>query len=94
MFLQEVTTAVENLDKNRIVFRKSTGWLMATLVISCLSGLVYLGAHFFTREHQLDHMRDQIKQHRLVIDQLKLKNQLLERRLVEVETRVENIQEH
>jgi hypothetical protein len=94
MFLQDVTTAVEKLDKNRIVFRKSTGWLVATLVISCLIGLVYVGAHFFTREHQVDHMRDQVKENRLVIDQLELKNQILERRIVELETRVENLQEH
>lgn len=92
-FLQEVNTAVQKLDKDRLVLRKSTGWLVASLVITSLGGLAYAGSTFFTREHQLDHLRMQLKDTRETVEVLHHKNQKLERRIVELETQVENLQE-
>jgi septal ring factor EnvC (AmiA/AmiB activator) len=92
-FLQEVDDAVKHLDKDRIVMRRSTGGIVALLVLAALGGMGYVGAKFFTREHQLDHLRQELREVGEDVEQVQLQQQALERRLVELETDVESLQE-
>jgi len=77
-----------------IVFvNKATGGVVASLLIFLVFGLAYVGSTFFTRELQFDHLREQQKQLGLDFEELLVKNQKLERHLVELATRVENLED-
>lgn len=92
--VEAVTKAtVKQLDKNRYILRKTTGWLIAALVITALGAAAYLGAHFLTREHQVDHMQEQVRSMERQMDQTRKRQQTLEKRLVELETQYELMQE-
>lgn len=88
--VQQVTKrTVQELDKDRFILRKTTGWLMATLVITALGGASYLGSKFFTREAQMDHMQEQFRQMKHELDRSRMHRQSLEKRIVELETELE-----
>lgn len=90
---QVATETVKKLDKGRLVLRKTTGWLVATLVMAVLGGAAYLGSHFFTHEHQINHMQDQLRQARKEFEETRARQRTLERRLVELEQKFENSEE-
>jgi hypothetical protein len=84
---------VKDLDKDRYILRKTTGWLMATLVIIALGGAVSLGSNYFTRGHQVDHLQDEIHSLDGRLEETRKAHQVLERRLVELQTQLELLQE-
>lgn len=71
---------------------KATGWAVATLLLSLLGGIAYVGTTFFTREAQIEHLGSELRDASREVDLLRTQNQILERRLVEMETRLENIE--
>jgi septal ring factor EnvC (AmiA/AmiB activator) len=92
--LRKVDEAVKEVDKDRFVLRKRTGWLIATLVLVSLGGIAYISATLLTREAQLDTTRDHVKDLQRDMDSMKRKNRGLERKLVEIRTELDNIKEH
>ena len=84
---------VRELDKNRFAFRKTTGWLMALLVMATLGGGAYLGSNFFTREAQIAHMHEQLRRVQDDVEESQNDQQALERRGVDLEIQVELMQE-
>ena len=72
---------------------RTAGTAIACLLAFLLLGIAYIGSAFFTREHQLDHVKEQQKQMRHDLDEVKTKNQGLERRMVELATEVENLED-
>ena len=92
--VEQVTKeTVEKLDKNRFVLRKTTGWLVAALIVTILGASAYLGSKFFTREHQVDHLQKQLKTIQQELEDARRERQRLERRIVELETQFELMQE-
>lgn len=71
----------------------TTGAAVAGLLVFLLIGIAYIGSAFFTREHQFEHVREQQKQMRQELDQMKTKHQKYERSMVELATQVENMEE-
>lgn len=92
-FVREVDVAVKKLDKDRFVFRKTTGWLLAALILISLTAVTYAGTSIVTREHQFDHVREQVRELHKESAGCKEKHQQVEHRLVEIETQLENLQE-
>lgn len=91
--VEKVTVeTVRKLDKNRYVLRKTTGWLIAALVATALGAAAYLGSSFFTRGHQMDHLQDQVRGLEKELEEAHGTQQLLERRIVELETQHELMQ--
>jgi hypothetical protein len=80
---------VQEMDKDRLVVRKTTGWLGAGLIVTILISAAYLASTVLTREHQLRHVQDQIKETSLDLEEVRARNRKLERRMVELETAVE-----
>jgi hypothetical protein len=77
-----------------VVFvNKATGSIIAGLFVLVLVGVAYMGSTFFTREHQFEHYKNQQHQMKRDIEHLKSKNLQYERRMVELETQVENMQD-
>jgi uncharacterized protein HemX len=72
---------------------RATGSAIASLLVVLLIGIAYVGSTLFTRDHQFKHVKDQQKQMRRELDQMNAKNQRLERRMVELATHVENLEE-
>ena len=72
---------------------KTTGAAIASLLVLLLVGITYVGSTFFTRELQFDHLRDQQRQMQRELENLRTKNQELERRMVQVATHVENMED-
>jgi hypothetical protein len=72
---------------------RATGTAIAGLLIFLLGGIAYVGSTFFTREHQLDHVIDEQKKMRHDLDTLKMENQTFERRMVELSTQLENMED-
>jgi len=70
-----------------------TGNVIATLLVAMLIFLAYVISTFVTREHQIKHYKKEQKQLRREMDELKDKNLLFERRMVELETELENMEE-
>ena len=91
--MSEVGQAVKVLDRDRFVVRKTTGWFVAGLVISVLGGAAFIGSSIFTREHQFDHLQEQVQELTLAFERVRAREQILERRLVEIETEIENLKE-
>lgn len=92
--VEKVTVeTVKKLDKDRFVLRKTTGWLIAALVLAVLGGGVYLASNFATRAHQVDHLQDEIRDLNRDLDKAHKRQLLLERRIVELETQHELMQE-
>jgi len=75
------------------IFSRSLTSVLVSVLILTLTGIAYLGSLFFTREHQLEHVRGLQKQMRTEMQELRTKNLELERRMVEIATTVENMQE-
>lgn len=84
---------VKKLDKDRYVLQKRTGWLIATLVVTVLGATAYLGSSFFTRGHQVDHLQEQVRNLNGEVEEDREARQVLERRVVELETQIELMQE-
>lgn len=84
---------VRKLDKNRFVMRKTTGSLAATLVVTILGAAAYLVSTFFTRSHQLDRMHQEMRQIKGALDDAREERQQLERKVVGLETELENVEE-
>ena len=91
--LRKVDEAVKEVDKDRFVLRRRTGWLIATLVMVSLSGIVYISATLLTRDAQLDTTRNHVRELERQMDLMKRKNRQLERSLVEIRTEIENLKE-
>jgi len=92
-FFEDVEAAVSAIDKKRVVFSRTTGWLLAFLFVGVLAGVVWVGSAVFTKQHQFDHIRETVRQTEKEVEELRVKNQEFERRLVEQETQVENLKE-
>jgi septal ring factor EnvC (AmiA/AmiB activator) len=90
--MTEVGQAVKVLDRNRLVMKKTTGWLIAALVVSVLAVTAFIGSTIFTREHQFEHLQEQVRELNAKLDLVRDRNQAFERRLVELETRLENLE--
>ncbi len=91
--LEEVGVAVKRLDKDRLVLRKSTGWAIAAAVIVVLGAMAFIGTRYFTREHQLDHLREEVRELTQDLELTRTRQRVLQRRLVELETKLENVEE-
>lgn len=91
--MREVGQAVRVLDRDRIVMRKSTGWLIAGAVVSVLAATAFVGSTIFTREHQFEHLQEQVRELDAELERVQLRDQVLERRLVELETKLERLEE-
>lgn len=76
-----------------VVVDRTTGWLIAALLLSLIAGVVYGVREFFTRAHQLDTMDSQLRYQRNRIENLESKNQDLAKRLILMETELEKVQE-
>lgn len=77
-----------------LVMDRKTGWSLAGLVIILLVGTVYVGSTFFRREHKVDHIETQNRQLQQSVEALELKTQMMERRIVELQTEVENLRDN
>lgn len=76
-----------------VVFvNRTTGWAVASLLLSMLGGIAYIGTTFFTREAQIDHLESELRDASRQVDVLRAQNQIFERRIVELETRIENME--
>lgn len=76
-----------------VVFvNKATGWAVASLLLSLLGGIAYVGTTFFTREAQIEHLESEVRDTSREVDVLRTRNQIFERRIVELETRIENME--
>lgn len=76
-----------------LVMNRKAGWSLAGLIVALLLGTVWLGATFFRREHKVEHLENQNRQLQQSVEALELKTQGLERRIVEIETEVENMRD-
>lgn len=83
---------VRKLDKNRYVLRKTTGWLVATLVVTALSAAAFVDSEFMTRAHQIDHLQQQVRKMKGALDEARQDHQRLETHIVELKTRIELMQ--
>lgn len=93
VLLAEVGHAVQVLDRDRIVLRRSTGWLIAGSIVTLLGIITFVGSLIFTRAHQFERLQKQVLQLEHDFELVKARNQSLERRLVEMETALENVKE-
>lgn len=91
--MREVDQAVKVLDRDRIVLRKSTGWLIAGAVVFVLAALAVIGSTIFTRAHQFEHVQQQVRELESELERVQMRDQILERRLVEIETSLESLEE-
>ena len=91
--MSEVGQAVKVLDRDRIVMKKTTGWLIAGIVVTALSVTAFIGSTIFTREHQFEHLQEQVRELNLEFEHTRAQDQLIERRLVGFETRLENLED-
>ena len=66
---------------------------MAALVVGLVVGLVYIGTVFLAREGQLEHVKERQKEAERDLERARVRHQALERRLVELETQIENVKE-
>lgn len=71
---------------------KATGWAVASLLLTLLGGIAYVGTTFFTREAQIEHLENELRDAGREVDILRARDQMFERRIVELETRIENIE--
>lgn len=76
-----------------VLVNRATGWTLAILFIALLISIAYVGTTFFTREHQIENMANHQRHMRSTLDTVKAKNQELERRIVELETQLENLED-
>jgi hypothetical protein len=91
--VQKVATeTVRELDKDRLVFKKKTGWAFAGLVVTVLSSVAFLGSRIITKEHQLEHALEKVDELESELEVQRRRQMLLERRLVEVQTKLENME--
>jgi len=90
---EELNSAVKKLDRNRIVLSKATGWLIALLVLLSLGAATYAGTSLWTRELQLERLREQVQELRKESAACKTRHLAVERRLVEIETELENLRD-
>jgi len=73
---------------------RTAGTAIAGLLISLLIGIAYIGSAFFTREHQFEHVKEEQKQMRQELDEVKADSQKFERRMMELAIQVENLEEN
>lgn len=66
-------------------------WSLAVFFMALIVGVAYVGTTFFTREHKIERMENQQRNMRGVLDTVERKTQILERRIVELETQIENL---
>lgn len=77
-----------------VVFvNRFTGWTIAGLFVAILGAVAYLGVNFFTRAHQIEHALEELDETNRGLERTRGQVQQLERRQVELETDVENLQE-
>lgn len=91
--VHEVQEAIQHLDRNRLILRRSTGGIFAAVAATLLAATAYLGSRFFTRELQAEHMRQELRDVDVRLEQMTRELQKTERRHVALETRVENLEE-
>lgn len=72
---------------------RTTGTLVALLLVFLLTAIAYVGSAFFTGEQQLERFKAQQKHLRQELTAIKAKNLALERRLVRLATQVENLKD-
>ena len=80
---------VQELDRDRLVVRKQTGWLASGLVAAVLVAFAYVGSAYFTREHQVERLHQQVRKMDKVLEAERAERLKLERRMVELETQLE-----
>lgn len=72
---------------------RTTGWVVALLLLGLVGGIAYVVTIFFTREHQIEHMDTQMRQQQKTIEDLQARQQELARRVILLETELEALQE-
>lgn len=92
-FYKNISSVVEELDKDRFVFKRSTGWLIALLISSSLGGVVYLSTSFFIQEHQVEHLVEQGQQLKNRLGLFEQQKTHLEKQIVRLQTRLKNLEE-
>ena len=78
---------------NVLIVSRLTSGLLAILVATLLLGLAYVGTGIFAREHQFENFRDRQRHIELEQEQSRAHRRALERRMVELETALENLEE-
>ena len=74
-----------------VVFvNKTAGWIVAVLLVVLIVSVAYVGTSIFTREHQVERLRESLQQQELRLENLRAKQLDFELRLVQLETDFEN----
>lgn len=72
---------------------RTTSVLLGVLLVLLLFGIAYAGTTFFARERQYQNVKERQKEIEREQERSKAHRQALERRMVELETQLENIRE-
>lgn len=83
---------IRMLDKGRLVVRKETGWLLAGIIILLLATGAYMAASFFTAQMTVQRLQEGQLELREQAATEKARSNSLERRIVELETRLDIMQ--
>jgi len=76
-----------------IFVSRTTSWFLAVLVVALVLALAYIGTAFLAREGQFEHVKERQKEVERELERAGVRHQALERRLVELETQLENVKE-
>ena len=73
-----------------VFVNKTAGWIVAVLLVVLIVSVAYVGTSIFTREHQVERLRESLQQQELRLENLRAKQLDFELRLVQLETDFEN----
>jgi len=76
-----------------LVFVRTAGWIIAILLGVVILGVAFVGTSVFLREHQDEQLRQQLRRTEHDVEVLQSQQQETERRLVEMETKLELLRE-
>jgi len=83
---------IRMLDKGRLVVRKETGWLLAGIIVVILGTGAYMAASFLTTQINVRRLQEGQVELRGQVETEKARSNSLERRIVELETRLDLMQ--
>jgi hypothetical protein len=102
---EQITERVTRVDSNRVTggqardssnglafINRPTGWVVAACLGIVILGTAYVGITVFLRAHHDARTREQMDNVELEIEALRTRQQEMERRMVEMETRLERLQ--
>jgi hypothetical protein len=90
-FYNKVVAAVVRLDQTKLVLNKRRLSLLTSLVVTMLGAMAYGGTEFMMRSAQLEDAKEEIRELHHKVDLLHKEDLAQQRKLVELETQLKNL---